>query len=163
MIMLPIWLIAWGFFEYVVAMGLIHGCTKGHHWGMTVFLLVWFVGWTFGGVSAIFALSRMFFGRDIIVIANSGIAFKRKDLFFSKAKFYEAENIKAFRLAPEAIAPAGCLLFDYGSETIRMAHRLDYAEAKNLFVQIETTKMINTSEPTAAASPSVGPAKVDGQ
>ena len=107
-------------------------------------------GWTVGGITAIFALSKALFGRETIVITRLGVEIRQRDFFLAKKRFYDAAHIADFRLAPEAIARGGCILFDYGLKTIRVAVNLDYAEAKSIFDQIAATQVMRKSKPRNA-------------
>jgi len=89
----------------------------------------------------------MLFGEERITLTSRGIEATHTMLGFGKTRFYPTAAIKDVRLAPEAIAWHGALLFDSDSETVRLAAGLDYAEAKSLLRQLFDAQIIKMAEP----------------
>ena len=146
MIFVPIWLLGWLYGLVMVSGSLLSDGAFGQN---RAFLLVWLLFWLGGGLFLIFALFRMFFGREIVTITAADTQIRSELLGFGSSKLYDQQHIKMLRSSSGSISPfslganmvwygflPGSIAFDYGARTIRFAAGLDEAEAGALVTRI---------------------------
>lgn len=112
-----------------------------------LFLLLWFVGWTIGGLWAIGNFGWMAIGREIITFNTQGINIARKLGPFSRNWNCSAAHISELRtveqltssmfsnqMPPSFMSGAvhGTLKFDYGNRTLGFGIELETGEAKGI-------------------------------
>jgi len=119
--------------------------------GIDLFTLVWLVGWTIGGVFALYTLLWQLAGKEKIEVSYESIKVQRAVLGLGRVKEYLAAHVKSLRVAPPSDirnqfgrlrslgmmgASGGILTFDYGAETAHFGEGIDEAEAKQILETI---------------------------
>jgi hypothetical protein len=113
-----------------------------------LFLLVWVCGWTLGGIFVIKTVLWQIAGKEIIEVGKGVLIIKKKGDWFKKARTYDLNECKAFRVKEDALfntfgmlggrrpfggnTPSGTINFDYGMKTIKFGEGVEEAEAKYL-------------------------------
>lgn len=158
---LSFWLVGWAVGELlvggillsgllaIISSGEIGSLPSASEGFVGVFLLAWFGGWTVGGVFAIRAWLWMGFGREIIVVARTGIELRKRTLGQGKSQRYDPTYINNLRVeasdSPRVSrrgmnfggATSGPLAFDYGADTVHFGSALSNGEATALFKQMQ--------------------------
>lgn len=101
-----------------------------------LFEAFWMCGWIMGEVIAIYSLTRMLGGRDIVQL-NDGLLQLRKEAFgLGVSKQYSLAEIRDLRFRPETGGSKShqdsCIAFDYGARTITLGDDIDEGEANQL-------------------------------
>ena len=112
-------------------------------------LLILIVWTTVGGLG-IYILLWQLVGKEKIIINERGFSIRHEIFSKSRPKEYLAKHISALRVSPNQPAHSdrsmfwefwgfgmGTLAFDYGAKTFRFGIRLDEAEARQIFNQIQ--------------------------
>jgi hypothetical protein len=163
-VFLGVWLVGWMFGETMVGGILLSGLIgrflgrspegfgidfSALH-GVSLFMLVWFVGWTVGGAFALYAFLWQLAGKEIVLLSYSSIQVRRQVLGIGWTKEYLAEHVKNLRVSQMGYSEAGWsrsliafgmvggfIAFDYGAKTFRFGSGIDEAEAKQIVSVIQ--------------------------
>lgn len=132
------WLGGWAMGEFMVIGIVLDG-------GANPFLLFWLAGWTIGGGFAIFVLSWMLFGKEVVHSDGSYLSIDKCILVFRLNKEYELSHIKNIRIVERDTGlfrqrsvmefyglKGGIIHFDYGMKTVQFAFNIDVAEGNHL-------------------------------
>lgn len=139
------WLGAWALSEIYV-IGMVTGFSNVKLEAANFFMIFWLCGWTVGG----FFVIRNFFwnllGKEVVLFSQGQVEIARKWELFSKAKTYDLNHVKNFRIQEEESrdsgfwgtsrnfgawnSKSGTLRFDYGMRTIKFGIEMEEAEAK---------------------------------
>ena len=119
--------------------------------GMNLFMLVWLILWTAGGLFALYTFFWQLAGEEIIEISFNSIGIQKAILSLGRLKEYSAAHIKDLRVSHSAMAfdlhgwssaasfwgmAGGFIAFDYGAKTIRFGAGVDEAEAKQILEKV---------------------------
>ncbi len=116
----------------------------------SMFLCVWFIGWTVGGAFAIYSWLWQVTGKEVVDINRQSLTVRKTVLGFSRPKEYGAQYMRNLRVTPTVNIPwgwgmrtdfwgggAGKLAFDYGAKTVNFGSGIDEAEAAQLLARIQ--------------------------
>ena len=133
MLFLPVWLAAW----FVAWTGAASELRSGSgSW----FLVVWFLGWTVGGLFAALSFMWMLVGRERVVADTGVLALSRELLGLRFKREYRVSEIRRLRVSARPTQQwsgggaewwgwgGGVIAFDYGAKTVRFGS-VDEAEA----------------------------------
>lgn len=145
LVLLPLWMVGWAFGEIAVLRILREGLE-----GPGLFLLVWFVFWTIGGVLAVVAWLWMIGGREILELHPSRLVQRHVLFGLARSRAFDVTNVRNVRVSPEMITGStmnwgwrgrgvlgGMIAFDYGAGTVRIAGQIDEGEAATIVRAIE--------------------------
>jgi len=144
LIWIPIWLCLW----FMGITGTIAG------FGVDAFSTIWMIGWTIGGLSAIFFLIWGLLGKEIILIDYEYLTIERSILGVGLKRRLEIAEIQNIRYEfvdtnlsferSNGIYTIGMgigpIRIDYGLKTYSFGLAVDEAEAKYLIELIKKTK-----------------------
>lgn len=100
---------------------------------MLAFLLIWFIFWTRGGISAFRVLLTMLAGSEVIGVNSAGITLSRQIFGFGFPKVFASEKITSLRLANKEDRRyrtrslgrgGGALAFDHNYDTVTFGEGL---------------------------------------
>jgi hypothetical protein len=116
-------------------------------------LLIWLLGWLYGGILNAFIFLRILTGKEIFEISKKSIVWRYQILGLSIPKEFFAENIRAIRISAQSSQPYwyfgsrrlnwwsfdnGTIAFDYGAGTaIRIGNGLDGADAEKILAAMQ--------------------------
>jgi hypothetical protein len=114
----------------------------------TFFLIFWLLGWTAGGVFALYALLWLAVGKEIVSLRPGSLTIKLAVLGVGLTREYDLAHIKNLRVSPEPANPfgwsmsfwgigGGLIAFDYGAKTVRFAASIEEAEASQIVSDLE--------------------------
>ena len=118
--------------------------------GGSLFLNVWLIGWTFGGLMAVGLFAWLVGGREQIVVRPNAISIADRAFGLGPAVSYDAARISNLRLLPNddtergegwwagVFGGGGRIAFDYDSETIRFASNIEESEAQAIIEQLKS-------------------------
>ncbi len=152
LIFLCAWLCMWAFGWLSAFNGLFAGGG--------LFIFIWLIGWTVGGLWAMITVGWMAIGQEVITFETQGINISRKLGPFSRnwncgaahisdlrateqptSSFYNNQTAPGFLSGPAH----GTLKFDYGHRTLGFGQELEIGEAKQIL------KHINSRFPTLSS------------
>jgi hypothetical protein len=107
------------------------------------FLMFWLLGWTAGGVFALYALLWLAVGREVVSLRSGSLTIKRAVLGVGLTREYDLAHIKDLRVSPQPanqfgwnMSPwgmgGGLVAFDYGAKTVRFAASVEESEASQI-------------------------------
>jgi hypothetical protein len=136
------WLVGWCFGEANALRELQGGSAREG----SLFLTVWLILWTLGGVFAVYAWLWTAFGKEIVSIQQGALAIKREVLGFGRSREYDLIHIKRLRVAQPTSwsrngatgSSLGRIAFDYGAKTIRFAGGVDETEALTIISELRS-------------------------
>ena len=144
---LCLWLVGWGFGEIAACRELFDPQKNT----ADLFLAVWLTGWTLGGGAALYILSWMLAGREVVALRPDALVNRRILWGFDRAREYDLPQVKNLRVAPLVWNPSdwngalqfwgiggGPIAFDYGAKTIRIASGIDEAEARLIVNELKS-------------------------
>ena len=116
-----------------------------------LFMFVWFIGWTIGGVFVFYAFFWQLVGREEIEVTSFSITISQVVAMFRRTKEYASDYIKDLRTSPMGMNEmhnwsrswaiygigGGIIVFDYGAGTIRFGSGIDEAEGKQIIAEIQ--------------------------
>ena len=147
-----IWLAAWAFAEIFIGGMVLKGVLgNGKIEAPIPFIFIWIIGWTIGGVFAIYIFLWQIIGKEEIEITTYSITIYQVVLFFRRSKEYASEYINDLRTSPVGINEMyhrsrslaiygignGVIAFDYGAGTIRFGNGVEEAEGKQIIAEIQ--------------------------
>jgi hypothetical protein len=127
---LPVWLAGWAFGEYHVGIEIIQGKA-------TLLEYIWFVGWSAGGIGALYSLMWMLVGRERVAIDGLTLSIRDELGPLGRAKRFDANKVHNLRCSPVLVTsptatPPGTIAFEYGPKTYRFGSGIGEAEANDL-------------------------------
>lgn len=108
------------------------------------FFTFWSVGWTLGGLAAIFSLLWFMAGEEIITVDKEALKLGRQIFGLGPIRSYQIAEIKQMTVTPTGdkdpwetigehkLIRSGLIQFDYGLKTIKFGGEFDLAEARQL-------------------------------
>lgn len=160
-IFMLMWLSFWAVGEIAVLRHFLGGQPlKDASGNDSLFLVVWFTGWTLGGALMIYSLLWQLVGKEIIELNSTMLRRRKRIFFFSRSKDFAVAGITNIRLAlpqPKYIrgkyvisspmTRTGAIAFDFGRSTHHLGHGLDETEARYVIAQLcERVKSLCFSE-----------------
>ena len=154
LVFVAFWLILWSVAGLVALSSLLGKLVGGYGAGpslvngSSLFLAVWCVLWVFGEVYATKYVFWGLFGREDIIVSQSGLEHRKTCLGISRSKSYQVSIISRFRTAPAVsnklrgegddnpVPDASSISFDYGSKSVIMASGMDDAEATRIVEEV---------------------------
>ncbi|HUL00241.1 MAG TPA: hypothetical protein VLX29_05225 [Nitrospirota bacterium] len=146
LIILAVWLFGWAVAEVTVPKEFLRGNTSPLQ---KLFMAAWIIGWTLGGIIAIFIWLWNVAGKEIIRVTGMGITIKRAVFDYGIERQYDMAYIKNLRLFQGVGSlgnqasglrfwgfGGGLIAFDYGAKTYRFGSSIDEAEARELVEKI---------------------------
>lgn len=115
------------------------------------FLLFWLVGWTVGGVVALYKISWQLVGREIINVERGLLRIEKSVKGIGRKKVYDIKSIQNIDINPTQDLgdwggnynrnlfgmKGGKIKFDYGMKTIKFANDIDEAEARMIIEKLK--------------------------
>lgn len=151
------WLVMWSFGIIAICLEKAFSNSNDSPPGIVLLLMLCFCAAIMIIPLRIFLWSVM--GKEIISVEQGAITLDKKHLLFYKAKSYDLNEARNFRvqednsimLTPFGIRPSslmkignsGIIKFDYGLQTLRFADGIDEAEANYLLQKLRDKKLIN--------------------
>ena len=155
-IFLGAWLCAWCGGEIGVLSFVIKGVVFRHQPGV-LFILVWLVAWSVGGVFAFRFFLWSIKGKEIITVGQGTLMIDKRAALFFKPKTYDLNEVRSIRIQEDnsfygssgrrygsynALNAGGTIRFDYGLQTVKFAAGIDEAEAKYIIQQLKDRRLL---------------------
>jgi len=141
-IVLAAWLGAWYFSERWAIQALLHGKESS----APLLLILWFVGWTVGGIWTIIVWLWLFAGREILKLTPGTLSLRSEVLGIGVTREYGIEDVRNLRAVTIgdysawgwSVVPRGDdgLAFDYRAQTVHFGTWLDEPEASQIINQL---------------------------
>ena len=142
---LMLWMAGWAYGEVSILSKLVNASGQPPD----AILVFWIVGWTLGGLFAVFMWLWNNRGREIIRISEHELKHSREYVFFSRSRSYGAGLISNLRLNPLSDADlelnggmefwgltGGTIAFDYQQNTQKLGLGLNEDEAADIIKTI---------------------------
>ena len=141
-IFLAAWLGAWCFSERWAIQALLHGKDSN----APLALILWFVGWTVGGIWTLIVLLWQFAGREILKLTPRTLSLQSEVLRIGVTREYSIEDVRNVRAVTIgdysawgwSVVPRGDdgLAFDYRSQTVHFGTWLNEPEASQIINEL---------------------------
>ncbi|UTW61526.1 hypothetical protein KFE98_16130 [bacterium SCSIO 12741] len=123
------------------------------------FMLVWLGAWTVGGMFALYGLSWMLTGREVIRLENGILTIEKRVTGYSRSRGYELGSVANMAINPSADLgvfnyynkwnsfglKGGKIKFSYGMQTVKFANDIDEAEARMILDKLKANSLLSPS------------------
>ncbi len=147
-IFLTVWMGGWIVSEVFVIRIIINANSPIY---ANAFLLFWLLGWTIGGLLALYTILWQLIGRETISIEKGILTIDKSVKGIGRKKQYEIKSIRNLDINPTQdigvwgggynrnmfMSKVGKIKFDYGMKTIKFANDIDEAEARMIFKKLK--------------------------
>jgi hypothetical protein len=141
-IFLGAWLYAWYFSERWAVQALLHGQESS----ASLLPILWFVGWTVGGMWTIIVWLWLFAGREVVKLTPGTLSLRSDVLRIGVTREYRIEDVRNLRAVTVgdysawgwSVLPRGDdgLAFDYRAQTVHFGTWLDEPEASQIIDEL---------------------------
>lgn len=147
---LILWLLIWAAGEYFV---LSIAFSEGLPPAPEIYLILWLVGWTMGGILAIISLLWNLIGKEVVIIGyDTTLTIIKKLFFLKKAKVFFYKKIRNIRIEPKNERKShqiafltyryGKIKFAYKRKVYGFGSELTEAQAQEIVDRMNT--LVNT-------------------